>query len=37
MNIIGQFNKGFIVTSINNPLFIIDQYSSDEKKMMLNK
>ena len=32
MNIIGQFNKGFIVTSINNPLFIIDQHASDEKK-----
>jgi DNA mismatch repair protein PMS2 len=32
MNIIGQFNKGFIVTSINNSLFIIDQHASDEKK-----
>ena len=37
MNIIGQFNKGFIITSINNSLFIIDQHASDEKKMMLNK
>ena len=32
MNIIGQFNKGFIITSINNSLFIIDQHASDEKK-----
>ena len=34
MNIITQFNKGFIVTSINNSLFIIDQHASDEKKIM---
>ena len=32
MNIIGQFNKGFILTSLNDSLFIIDQHASDEKK-----
>ncbi len=32
MNVIGQFNKGFILTSLNDSLFIIDQHASDEKK-----
>ena len=31
MNIIGQFNKGFIITELNNSLFIIDQHAADEK------
>ena len=31
MNVIGQFNKGFIITELNNSLFIIDQHSADEK------
>ena len=31
MNIIGQFNKGFIITKLNTHLFIIDQHASDEK------
>ncbi|VDK56386.1 unnamed protein product [Anisakis simplex] len=31
MNIIGQFNKGFIITQLYNDLFIVDQHASDEK------
>ena len=31
MSIIGQFNKGFIITELNNSLFIIDQHAADEK------
>ena len=31
MNVIGQFNKGFIITELNNSLFIIDQHAADEK------
>ena len=31
MTIIGQFNKGFIITELNNSLFIIDQHAADEK------
>ena len=29
--ILGQFNRGFIVTRLRNDLFIIDQHASDEK------
>lgn len=31
MKIIGQFNLAFIVTQLENDLFIIDQHASDEK------
>lgn len=31
MVILGQFNKGFIVTKLKDDLFIIDQHASDEK------
>lgn len=31
MRIIGQFNKGFIITEHEKDLFIIDQHASDEK------
>lgn len=31
MNIIGQFNLGFIITQLNHDLFIIDQHATDEK------
>lgn len=31
MVIIGQFNKGFIVTRLHGDLFIVDQHASDEK------
>ncbi|RWS20512.1 mismatch repair endonuclease PMS2-like protein [Leptotrombidium deliense] len=31
MEIIGQFNKGFVVTKYKSDLFIIDQHASDEK------
>lgn len=31
MHIIGQFNVGFIVTRLDDDLFIIDQHASDEK------
>ena len=30
MKIIGQFNKGFIVTQLNQDLFIVDQHAADE-------
>ena len=32
MSIIGQFNKGFIITKLNTSLYIIDQHAADEKK-----
>uniref|UniRef100_A0A0K0D9P4 DNA_mis_repair domain-containing protein n=1 Tax=Angiostrongylus cantonensis TaxID=6313 RepID=A0A0K0D9P4_ANGCA len=31
MSVIGQFNKGFIVTFLRNHLFLVDQHASDEK------
>eukprot|EP01083_Nonionella_stella_P080780 222103_1 len=31
MDIIGQFNKGFIIASSGDDIFIIDQHASDEK------
>lgn len=31
MKIIGQFNLGFIITKLQDDLFIIDQHASDEK------
>ncbi|XP_072453941.1 mismatch repair endonuclease PMS2 isoform X2 [Notamacropus eugenii] len=31
MEIIGQFNLGFIITKLNADLFIIDQHATDEK------
>jgi len=31
MKIIGQFNRGFIITKLGSDLFIIDQHASDEK------
>ncbi|PFX27938.1 mismatch repair endonuclease PMS2-like [Stylophora pistillata] len=31
MEILGQFNLGFIVAKLDNDLFIIDQHASDEK------
>lgn len=31
MEIIGQFNRGFIITRLKNDLFIIDQHATDEK------
>ena len=31
MQIIGQFNKGFIISKLNSDIYIIDQHSSDEK------
>lgn len=31
MEIIGQFNLGFIITKFENDLFIIDQHATDEK------
>ncbi|VDO26782.1 unnamed protein product, partial [Haemonchus placei] len=31
MSVIGQFNKGFIITRLRNHLFLIDQHASDEK------
>ncbi|XP_067100331.1 mismatch repair endonuclease PMS2 [Osmerus mordax] len=31
MEIIGQFNLGFIVTKLNDDIFIIDQHATDEK------
>lgn len=30
MDIIGQFNLGFIITRLNNDLFVVDQHASDE-------
>ena len=31
MDILGQFNLGFIIAKLDNDLFIIDQHASDEK------
>uniref|UniRef100_A0A8R1XPX1 DNA mismatch repair protein S5 domain-containing protein n=1 Tax=Onchocerca volvulus TaxID=6282 RepID=A0A8R1XPX1_ONCVO len=31
MEILGQFNKGFIIVRLNTDLFIVDQHASDEK------
>ncbi|VEN57791.1 unnamed protein product [Callosobruchus maculatus] len=31
MKIIGQFNRGFILTQLDSDLFIIDQHATDEK------
>ncbi|KAF5272790.1 hypothetical protein FQA39_LY07817 [Lamprigera yunnana] len=31
MDIIGQFNLGFIITKLGNDLFIVDQHATDEK------
>lgn len=31
MEILGQFNKGFIITKLDADLFIIDQHATDEK------
>ncbi|GMR54537.1 hypothetical protein PMAYCL1PPCAC_24732, partial [Pristionchus mayeri] len=31
MDVIGQFNSGFIITKLNGHLFIVDQHASDEK------
>lgn len=31
MQILGQFNLGFIITKIDNHLFIVDQHATDEK------
>ncbi|XP_044760675.1 mismatch repair endonuclease PMS2 [Coccinella septempunctata] len=31
MEVIGQFNLGFIITRLGNDLFIIDQHATDEK------
>ena len=31
MEIIGQFNRGFIITKLGSDLFILDQHASDEK------
>ncbi|KRZ21364.1 Serine palmitoyltransferase 1, partial [Trichinella pseudospiralis] len=32
MHVIGQFNCGFILTRLDNDLFILDQHASDEKR-----
>lgn len=31
MEIIGQFNLGFIITKLNSDIFMIDQHATDEK------
>lgn len=31
MNIVGQFNLGFIIAKLDEDLFIIDQHATDEK------
>lgn len=31
MEIIGQFNLGFIITKLKSDLFIVDQHATDEK------
>ncbi|KAL2078191.1 hypothetical protein ACEWY4_025876 [Coilia grayii] len=31
MEILGQFNLGFIITKLNSDLFIVDQHATDEK------
>lgn len=36
MKIVGQFNRGFIITELNNELYIFDQHASDEKSKFEN-
>ena len=31
MEVLGQFNLGFIIAKLDNDLFIIEQHASDEK------
>ncbi len=31
MQVVGQFNLGFIVVTINSDLYILDQHACDEK------
>ena len=31
MEILGQFNLGFIITKLGQDLFIVDQHATDEK------
>lgn len=31
MDIVGQFNMGFIIAKLENDLFIVDQHATDEK------
>ena len=31
MEILGQFNLGFIITKLGDDLFIVDQHATDEK------
>lgn len=31
MEVLGQFNLGFIIVRLGNDLFIVDQHASDEK------
>lgn len=31
MDVIGQFNLGFIIAELNGDLFILDQHACDEK------
>lgn len=31
MEVVGQFNLGFIVAKLNKDLFIVDQHAADEK------
>lgn len=32
MRVVGQFNKGFIITQIGSTLFVVDQHASDERR-----
>ena len=36
MKVYGQFNRGFIITGLNEDIFIIDQHASDEKVYKFN-
>lgn len=31
MNVVGQFNQGFIIAEHQGDLFIVDQHAADEK------
>ena len=31
MSVIGQFNQGFILTTLDNTIYILDQHACDEK------
>lgn len=31
MEVLGQFNLGFIIAKLNSDLFIVDQHATDEK------